>query len=265
MTTQQILLDRPPAGGASATAGEDAPAVVDLEIVVPVLNEEHRLPATLDELVAYLPTLPLSSHVIVVDNGSVDATDEVVDRFASDGVPVDVVGCRTPGKGAAVRAGMARTTARWVGYCDADLSTPIPTIAEALHQLDRGFHVVMASRRCTGASYLVDQPARRRAASRLFHVATRPLVGRVADTQCGFKFFHGPTARELFRACELNGFTFDVEVVARAQRAGLRMIEVPVAWTHCEGSTLGIARESVRVAREVVDVHRALRQARPRP
>lgn len=232
----------------------------DLEIVVPVLNEERRLPGTLEQLIPFLGSRSWSSRLIVVDNGSVDATADVVDRAERLGVEVDVVGCRARGKGAAVRAGMARTTARWVGYCDADMSTPLETFDEAVHQLERGFDVVLASRRCTGARYLVEQPYLRRLAGRLFHTATGSLVRPVADTQCGLKLFRGPAARDLFASCELSGFAFDVEVIARANRAGLRLIELPVEWSDCDGSTLHLARESVKVAREVVAVHRNLRQ-----
>jgi dolichyl-phosphate beta-glucosyltransferase len=238
----------------------DRKAVADLEIIVPVFNEEQRLPATLAQLIPFLQSRPWSSRVIVVDNGSVDATAEVVDHAELLGLDVDVVGCRTRGKGAAVRVGMARTTARWVGYCDADLSTPIETIDEAVHQLQRGFDVVLASRRCTGGRYLVEQPFARRIAGRFFHRATASLVTPVKDTQCGLKLFQGDVARDLFASCELSGFAFDVEVVARADRAGLRLIEIPVHWTDSAGSTLMLLRESVGIAREIVGIHRTIRQ-----
>jgi glycosyltransferase involved in cell wall biosynthesis len=238
---------------------EAARPVADLDLIIPVLNEEHRLPATLEQIGPHLRERPWTSRLIIVDNGSVDATAEVVDQARALDLDVEMIGCRTRGKGAAVRAGIAHSTAAWVGYCDADLSTPLETIDEAVHQLQRGFEVVIASRRCTGARYVIDQPVARRLASRAFHALTGTLVGSVSDTQCGLKFFAGPTARALFAECEISGFTFDVEVLGRAHRAGLRMIELPVDWSHADGSSLQIGRESMRVAREVLAVHRTLR------
>ena len=235
------------------------PSAADLDLVIPVLNEEHRLPATLEAVLGYLDMQPWRCRVIVVDNGSVDATTDVVDKAGVHRLEVEVIGCSTKGKGAAVRQGIAHSTARWVGYLDADMSTPVETIGEAVHQIQRGFDVAIASRRCTGARFVIDQPIARRIASRTFHFLTRSLVGGVADTQCGFKLFDGPKARILFADCGLSGFTFDVEVLGKAHRSGMRMIEVPVDWSHCDGSTLQIGREAVKVAKEVLAVHAALR------
>jgi dolichyl-phosphate beta-glucosyltransferase len=259
---QHIDLSRPDPRVQWSLAGsrpaQSAP-VADLDLIIPVRNEEHRLPATLAEIGPYLGRQPWTTRLIIVDNGSVDATAEVVDQARSLDVDVDVIGCRTRGKGAAVRTGMAHSRAGWVGYCDADMSTPLETIDEAVHQLQRGFQVVIASRRCTGARYVIDQPLARRVASRAFHALTGSLVGTVSDTQCGLKFFDGRVGRGLFAECQTSGFAFDVEVVGRAHRAGLRMIELPVDWSHTAGSTLQVSRESVRVVREVWSVHRTLR------
>jgi dolichyl-phosphate beta-glucosyltransferase len=254
-------LDAGRAVDAPSLVGRAQPDVADLDLIIPVLNEERRLPATLAMIGPHLRDRPWTTRLIVVDNGSVDATSEVVDRAAAAGLAAEVIGCRTPGKGAAVRAGVAHSRARWVGYCDADLSTPVETIDEGVHQLQRGFDVVIASRRCTGARFVVAQPVARRVAGRLFRAATAPLTGPVADTQCGMKLFDGPAARELFAQCELSGFAFDVEVLARARRSSLRMIEVPIEWTHQDGSTLHVRRDGMRVAREIVAVHRNLRRS----
>jgi dolichyl-phosphate beta-glucosyltransferase len=232
----------------------------DLDLIVPTLNEEERLPTTLAHMWPHLLNQPWSTRLIVVDNGSVDATTEVVERARFFGLQADVIGCRTRGKGAAVKAGVAHSQAHWVGYCDADLSTPAETIDEAIHQLQRGFDIVIASRRCTGGRYVVEQPLARRLAGWMFRFATAQLTGPIADTQCGLKLFDGALARQLFAQCELTGFAFDVEVLARAHRAGVRMIEFPVEWTHREGSTLSVRQESIQVAREIASLHLNLRR-----
>ena len=173
---------------------EGAPAVSqhepDLDIVVPVYNEESRLGATLRALTAHTASLPMSVAITVVDNGSVDRTAEVVDEIAErspDNTALRLIGCARQGKGAAVRRGLLASTARWRGFCDADLSTPPEVLTQVLGHLEQGAPVVIGSRRAPGASYAVPQPLVRRLGSSTFRMLTRPLVGGVADTQCGFK------------------------------------------------------------------------------
>jgi dolichyl-phosphate beta-glucosyltransferase len=263
--TPAVTFTWPPAvaarGTATAAAMAAAPAPrapVDLDLVIPVLNEEHRLPATLAELAPFLRRWRWRCRVVVVDNGSVDGTADVVDRAGAVGAGVDLLGCRTRGKGAAVRTGVAHSRARWVGYLDADRSTPLAALDDMVHQLRRGADVVVGSRRCPGARLVAPAPLARRVASRVFHAATATLVGPVGDSQCGIKLFDGETARALFAETSLAGFTFDVELLARARQRGLKVVEVPVDWSHCGGSTLQIGREGVKVVREIVAVHRAV-------
>ena len=233
----------------------------DLDVVVPVYNEEARLGATLRALAAHTATLPMSVAITVVDNGSVDRTAEVVDEVAEhrpDNTVLRLIGCARQGKGAAVRRGLLASTARWRGFCDADLSTPPQVLTEVLGHLERGAPVVIGSRRAPGASYAVPQPLVRRLGSSTFRMLTRPLVGAVADTQCGFKFFSGEAAEQVFRRVTADGFAFDVEVLAVARRLGLPVVEVPVRWTDQEGSSFHAWTHGKRVVSEVVAVRAAL-------
>ena len=235
--------------------------VIDLDIVVPVFNEEARLGPTLRALTAHTATLPLSVRVTVVDNGSVDRTAEVVDEAAlasPDNTSVRLIGCSRQGKGAAVRRGLLAATARWRGFCDADLSTPPQVLTDVVGHLEQGSPVVIGSRRVAGAGYEVAQPLVRRVGSSTFRLMTRPLVGDVADTQCGFKFFSAGAAEQIFSRVTANGFAFDVEVLAVAARLGLPVVEVPVRWTDQEGSSFSVWTHGRRVVSEVLAVHASL-------
>ena len=231
---------------------------VDLEVIIPALNEEDRIGATLMAVTAYLQKLPLNCLITVVDNGSADATADIVRRHDSIEVPVRLIGCRRRGKGAAVQAGIRASQAKWVGFCDADLATPISALQDVISHLAAGSPVVIGSRRCGGATYAHAQPRLRRAAGWMFRRVTRSLAGNLSDTQCGFKFFEGAVARDLFSEVTSAGFTFDLDLMAAAQRQGVPVVEVPVEWTDMSGSTLRPIEHGLEVMREL----RVLRRMR---
>lgn len=235
--------------------------VLDLDVVIPAYNEELRLPETLDALSAALADLPLRCGIVVVDNGSTDRTADVARSWSAQ-VPVRLMGCSRQGKGAAVRRGITTSTARWVGFCDADLATSFDALTAVLSELVAGADVVIGSRRHPTAQLVVPHGPLRRAGSTAFHSLTRGLVPGVSDTQCGFKFFDGDAARALFADCRCDGFAFDVEVLALALHRGYRIVEVPVSWTAQAGSTFNVLQHGHRAARELLLINGLLREAR---
>ncbi len=238
-----------------------APPAPDLEVVVPVYNEEARLGATLTALLAHAATLPVEVVVTVVDNGSVDRSAEVVDEVAPDlpgNTSLRLLGCSRQGKGAAVRRGLLVSRARWRGFVDADLSTPPSTLTPVVEHLAAGAPVVIGSRRCPGAELVVTRSLARRWGSSGFRLLTRPLVGGVSDSQCGFKFFSAAAAEQIFARASSDGFAFDVEVLAIAHRLGLPVREVPVRWTDQAGSSFRVWSHGRRVIPEVRAVRASL-------
>ncbi len=234
---------------------------VDLEIIIPVLNEERRLPQTLARTVDFLERRPWTSAVVVVDNGSVDHTVDLARHASSPTVPVHVLGCSARGKGAAVRRGIETSQARFVGFTDADLATPIETLDAAMSLLQQGHPAVVASRRAPFAGYAGTQSATRRAGGAFFRLCFRAVVAEVADTQCGFKFFAGDLARRLSAECTVDGFIFDVELLARVQDAQCEVREIPVIWTDGPGSTFRVVRDGIG---SLVEVSRLMRTVGPR-
>lgn len=224
---------------------------VQLEIVIPALNEARRIGATLREVSAHLARLPFTCMITVVDNGSADATADVVKEWDNPLVPIRLIGCSRRGKGAAVKAGILRSTAAWVGFCDADLATPISALDSVLPLLAGGAPVVIGSRRCGGASYVTAQPRVRRVGSWAFRRLTRSLAGDFSDTQCGFKFFDHAAAQRIFAEVTAAGFTFDLDVMAAAKRLDLAVSEIPVEWSDQAGSTLRPLEHGREVLREV--------------
>ncbi|MES4906256.1 dolichyl-phosphate beta-glucosyltransferase [Streptomyces sp. NPDC000395] len=226
---------------------------VDLTVVVPAYNEEHRLPGTLDAICRYLRSSPgrhAEWELIVVDDGSSDATAAVVrDAAAAEPhirllappptSPPSAGSPRNHGKGHALRLGVLASRGRRVLLTDADLATPIEELAALHDRLDAGFAAAIGSRAHPDALIEVDQhPLRRlagRAGNRVIRAVALPGVG---DTQCGFKLFDGDRARAAFGRSRLDGWGIDVEILRAFRRADWPVAEVPVRWAHQEGSKI---------------------------
>lgn len=255
----QLELDRSlPDQAASRPPEKSAPqdpAVADLDVIIPAHNEELRIGAALEALCSHFAAQPGRIRVLVVDNDSVDATVDVVDKVRRHGVQIDIVNCRTPGKGAAVRAGVAHATARYVAYVDADTSVPPNVLMTGLSLLEHGWHGIIGSRRALGGHYALAQPLVRRIGSRVFNMFARTVVGPLSDTQCGMKMFRRDLVADLFAESRINGFAFDVEILARARAARLNLMELPITWTDSAGSSFAPVKDGIASFREIVRVH----------
>jgi dolichyl-phosphate beta-glucosyltransferase len=216
-----------------------------LSVVVPAFDEARRLPATLASLTAYLAGRGRAWELIVVDDGSRDATAEVATRTLSAlgerGRLVRLPANR--GKGAAVRAGVEATRGEQVLVTDADLSTPIEELEALERACAAGADVAIGSRALDRSLIVRRQPLLREWSGRLFNLVVQifALPG-IRDSQCGFKLFRGEAARDVFGRARSSGFGFDVEVLAIARHLGYRIAEVPVRWRNDDDSRLSLVR-----------------------
>jgi dolichyl-phosphate beta-glucosyltransferase len=227
---------------------------VEFEIVVPARNEEHRLPQGLDELTRKAAAIPLRTGILVVDSASTDSTGDVVRGWPSGPVPVRLLRTDLPGKGLAVRAGLLATRAPFVGYCDADMATDLSALDVVLSMLVEGRPVVIGSRVLDDSLAEERRNPARRVGSAAFRSLARRVVPDVTDTQCGFKFFHGPLVRAAALPMRTTGFAFDVELIANCLRLGAEVTEIPVRWQDMPGSTYSVRRHSMAAARDVMTI-----------
>lgn len=230
-----------------------------LEVMIPARNEAMRLPHTLVRTVRYLEAQPYSSSVVVIDNGSADATVNLVTQIRSQRVAVNVIGCAEPGKGSAVRRGIVTSQARFIGYMDADLATPIETLDLVVPLLESGYQAVVGSRHIRGAIRAERQSVRRVLGGMVFRAMVRQVLPGIADTQCGFKFFAGPLVRSFAHELSIAGYAFDVELLWRVIEQGMPVKEIPVIWSDQDGSTFHVLRDGARSAIDVL--HLAYRGA----
>ena len=229
---------------------------IDVEVVIPAYNESGRLPETLRQSVAYLDAQSWRTRLVVVDNGSVDETaaDARAAAARKDKVDVVVIGCSRAGKGAAVRRGLLTSSSPIVGFYDPHLATPLCTHDPPLEAQPAGADAVIASRHMDGSSFVIPQPLKRRLGGDMFRLLTRKLVPGGAATQCGFKFFRREIVQTAIARVRTTGFAFDVELLAQVQRAGGRIVEIPVAWTDVEGSSFHPIRDGLASFRAVFDL-----------
>jgi dolichyl-phosphate beta-glucosyltransferase len=248
-----------------------------LSLVFPAYNEEERLPALLEQVErsadadvarAGLELL----EILVVDDASTDRTAEML-RAAAAANPtliavLDSGGAR--GKGAAVAAGVQRARGDYVLLVDVDLSTPLVELGKLVAVLDGPGSLPIGSRALSD-SIVERGPAHRKLLGSAFNRIVRLLTTLdVHDTQCGFKLIETELARGLLADQTCPGFSFDVELLLRAQLAGARVVEVPVLYVHDSRSRVRALSASVRMLRDVVGLsyrirpRRALRSA-PRP
>ncbi|HVA64755.1 MAG TPA: dolichyl-phosphate beta-glucosyltransferase [Terriglobales bacterium] len=232
--------------------------LVALSVVIPAYNEAARLPATLAALAAYFAASSRPVEILVVDDGSSDATATL--PLPPPGSPPHLhwrllhnPGNR--GKGYSVRHGMLAAQGQLLLFTDADLSAPIAELARLEAALRAGADIAIGSRRRD--LIRTHQSWFRENAGRLFNRIVRLALGLpFVDTQCGFKLFTRASAQAIFPQQQIEGWGFDPELLFLARRFGFVVQEVPVVWSHAEGAKIHMLRDSLRMFADVVAIRR---------
>ncbi len=241
----------------AAIAGGDHPSsAIDLSVVIPAYDEEQRLGPTVAALARFLATTRWRWEILVVDDGSTDGTLALGGRLAARWPALRVIATApNRGKGHAVRVGMRAARGALVLMCDADGSTPPAEIPRLLAPILAGQAAVAIGSRYVAGASSASQPLWRRVWSRAVNLLVQlTLVPGVRDTQCGFKAFSAVAARDLFARATVDGWAFDLEVLALARRLGHPLVEVGVAWTDDRRSKVRPWRDFWRAMREAAAI-----------
>jgi dolichyl-phosphate beta-glucosyltransferase len=220
-----------------------------ISVIVPAYNESERLLPTLKSMREYFDSANEEYEVIVVDDGSLDGTADDTEAVARDWSQLRVLR-QTPnrGKGAAVRWGMLAAKGEIRLFSDADLSTPIEELEKLRATIGGEVQVAIASRAVKGRQIVVHQPGLREMMGKVYNLLLQLIVlPGIHDSQCGFKLFTAEAAEKCFEPLQTERFGFDAEVLLRARRAGWKIAEVPVRWSHREDSRVSAIRDSVGV------------------
>ena len=225
-------------------------------VVIPCFNEAGRIGETLRLTLDYLTSNAAESELIVVNDGSTDATAAIArERLKDARVETRLLeNFPNRGKGAAVRSGLLAAQKPIGLFFDADLSTPLGETPKLIEPIAKGeADIAFGSRGLDRGLIGIHQPWRREQAGRAFNLLVRIATGLPFwDTQCGFKAFRLDVCRPILEEAHTIGFAFDVELLFMAYRAGLRLREIPVRWNHAEGSKVRVIHDSLAMLREVI-------------
>jgi putative flippase GtrA len=261
LETLDTVTDLAAPGAADVTAPSTRRCVLD--IVIPVYNEESELPGSVRRLHDFLASeVPYPSRITIADNGSTDGTLAVASALADELPDVDVIHLDRKGRGGALYTAWMASEADVVAYMDVDLSTELSALMPLVAPLVSGHSDVAIGSRLAASSRVVRGP-KREFVSRSYNLVLHGMLGaKFSDAQCGFKAVRAEVARQLLPHVVDTGWFFDTELLVIAERAGLRIHEVPVDWVDDPDSRVDIVRTAVNDLKGCWRVARALATGR---
>lgn len=238
----------------------DEESSLDLSIIVPAYNEEERLPKMLDECTKYLAQSQETFEIIIVDDGSRDATSQTAlswsKKLGSDKLRLLKLE-KNLGKGGAVRRGMLVSRGSRLLFADADGATTFSELSKLQNLMTRiedndGHGVVCGSRAHLEAESIASRSFLRTILMYGFHLCVKMFGCKsIQDTQCGFKLFTRNTARIMFKSCHIERWAFDVELLKIGEMLNIPMAEVAVQWTEIEGSKLSPMLAAIQMFKDL--------------
>ncbi len=229
-----------------------------LDVVIPVHNEETQLAASVPRVLEHLRTLPWSFQITIADNASADETPLIARRLAHANPEVTVVHTVEKGRGRALKRAWGSSASDVLVYMDVDLSTDLAALLPLVAPLVSGHSDLAIGSRLARHSR-VERGVKRELISRSYNLLLRQgLRARFSDAQCGFKAIRREAALELLPLVEDNEWFFDTELLVVAERAGLRIHEVPVDWVDDPGSSVEIVRTATDDLKGMVRLTRSL-------
>lgn len=235
-------------------------------MVIPAYNEEPRIGPTLERVHNYLSGQSYTWVVVVVSDGSTDRTEAIVTEFAASHSGFQLISSRpNRGKGFVVRRGMLEVDGELILFSDADLAAPIEELEKLLPKM-MDYDIAIGSRPLKDSKLEIRQPWFRemlgRASNKIIQVLAAPGI---QDTQCGFKVFKRAVAKDVFLRCKLSGFSFDFEALMIAKDLGYSIAEVPIRWSHQEGSKVVLWRDAPKALFDLVKLRAMGKKRRLEP
>jgi dolichyl-phosphate beta-glucosyltransferase len=235
---------------------------IRFSLVIPAYNEANRLPESLRSVRAYFDARAEPYEVLVVDDGSTDATASIVDDLAKDWPELRLVRGPHRGKGGAVRAGMLAARGDYIALADADFSMPVQEFDRFSPDIIGPYDVAIGSREVAGARRY-GEPWYRHLMGRVFnYVVQIALLPGIQDSQCGFKSLRREVARDLASEQTIDGWGFDAELLYIARQRGYTIAEIGIDWYYMRESRVSPLRDTLTMLGDVFRIYRNARQGR---
>ena len=216
-----------------------------ISVIIPFKNEQNRLPQTVETVLAYLSSVYSDFELILVDDGSTDSSIDALAPYISDCRVRLIQHKANLGKGAAVRTGVLESDGELVMFSEA---------------INQGFDIAIGSRAIDKSCVLERQGIHRVIIGQLGNVMIKTILGLpFLDTQCGFKMYRRQVARELFSDLQSPRWSFDYEILSRAHRRGMKIVELPVMWRDKPGSKFHPLKDSIRCFIDLIRIKLYLR------
>jgi dolichyl-phosphate beta-glucosyltransferase len=226
------------------------PTTPYVSIVIPAYNEARRLPATLAGWRDFLNAQAYAWEILVVDDGSADATSNVAAAAGARVIRLNP----NEGKGGAVRAGVLAASGEFIAYADADMNVAPAHLREALGRLEDGRADLVAGRRDLAEYAMAEGPIRLLAGGLVQATRRVVVMSAIRDTQCGFKVFRRELGRAIFTRTRVRSFAFDIEVLFLARKLGARIVELPVSTTYHAESSFSVRRQLPLFLKDIVQI-----------
>ncbi len=240
--------------------------MIEYSIVIPAYNEADKIVSSLNQVLGFMPSFADSFEVLVVDDGSKDATAQLVAREASEHSELRLIKNPHKGKGPSIWTGVMEAKGKYIYLADADLSAPISELKKfATWIKDHDFDLVIASREGLGAKR-IGEPLYRHLMGRVFNYLVQLIIlPGIKDTQCGFKLFKASVAKDIFGRLKIYGAdakeiqksymgAFDVEVLFLARKLGYCIKQVPVIWTYATTTRLNPIADAIKMLTDILRI-----------
>lgn len=231
-----------------------------LSVIVPLHNEERRLPLCMARLMTYFSEQDYEMEIILVENGSQDQTLALAEQYAEANENIRVLRVAERGKGRAVRAGMLAAGGEWRFICDVDLSMPIEEIEKFMATGHEGYDIMIGTRQGVGAQRIGEPHYRHMMGRIATWIIKLTAISRFEDTQCGFKMFRAAVVNDLFSIQRMKGIGFDVELLYVAIRRGYRIAEISITWYFDPDSRMRLISDSLNLLREIWQIRQHARR-----
>lgn len=214
-----------------------------LSLIIPCYNEEKRFDNGISHFLNYLKKQKYKWELVIVNDGSKDKTLDLIKQVKNPNVKFITYG-KNRGKGYAIVKGVEKAKGEIILFSDLDHAVPIDTLESFFSYFDKGFQVVIGSRRVKGAKLIKRQHPLREFLGKCFTFLVRILIDfKIKDATCGFKAFKKDVGKKLFRKITIYDWAFDAELLYLCNLNKINYIQAPVNWTDVKGSKVSIMRD----------------------